>query len=299
MAAIVNNVDSVRFFRKARRILQEEPPIQSKADLPQPTPSSDPDPVHSVALAIALRDMAQRLASVEEKFEADRRAKPPKGTSLIEFSKVIFGGWPVLGFVFLFLFYAPLRDALNAIPEKVKTASEIGALGVSLKSTFQVEAAKLGATNLSETLPTLSAGAIELLLRAPRGAERLVNLRYDGYLGEGRQSWLIDLPSAWKLDAISELAAQRLIVLESSSQTLTGNEARLLIEEFLKKNPGRESPSTDYQRMIWKPTISFQDTRGTPNIEWQLTDLGKKALEVILKAVSIELAPKTSPKPNR
>lgn len=137
--------------------MQDSPLDQPKPDLTQPKPPCDPEPVYSVALAISLRDMAQRLASVEEKFDKNRNPKPSKGPFLVELFKVIFGGWPVLGFLFLLLFYAPLRDALNAIPDKVRNAAEFGAFGVSLKSTFQVEAAKLGAGKLSETIPGLRA----------------------------------------------------------------------------------------------------------------------------------------------
>lgn len=277
--------------------MQERPPSQSKADPPQSTPSSDPEPVHSVVLAIALRDMAQRLASVEEQFQADPRANPPKSPFIIEFFKVIFGGWPALGLLFLVLFYSPLRDALNAIPEKVKTASEIGALGVSLKSTFQVEAAKLGAGKLSETIPGLSGAAIERLLRAPRNSESLVSYT-EGSEGKARMI-AINFPGLWEMDALSELEAQGLIALEShNGELLTGLGAREMIDQFRKANPGHEDLSSNEDRVTWSLDKPLAPNAFPIMLQWRLTDLGRKAVEVILKAVSSELAPKTTPKPN-
>lgn len=271
---------------------------QSKAEPLPAKPSSNIDAnddlgsLHSIGLAIALRDVAQRLSSLEEKLEKNRAAGSRNGEFFIELCKVVFAGWPVLGLVFLFLFYSPLREALNAIPEKVRTAAEIGALGVSLKSALQVEAAKLGAGNLSETIPRLSAGAIELLLRAPRNAESLVSYtRYDKEMLE-----TIELPSASKMDALSELQAQGLIVLESSDGPLSGTDARGMLDQFFKTHPGREEPSTNNERLTWKPNKPFKDY--PVMLMWQLSDLGKKAVEIILKAVSTELAPKPSPKPN-
>jgi hypothetical protein len=297
VAEIVNDVDSVRFFRKALRILEERPPNQSKADSPQPAPSCDPEPIHTVALAIALRDMAQRLGSVEEKFEADRRAKPAKGSFLIEFFKVIFGGWPALGLLFLILFYAPLRDALNAIPEKVKNAAEFGAFGVSLKSTVQIEAAKLGAGSLSETIPKLSGAAIERLLRAPRNLESLVSYT-QGSEGKGRFI-AINFPGLWEMDALSELEAEGLIELEShNGEVLTGPGAREMIDQFLKANPGHEEESSNDERVTWNLDKPLVPDAYPLSLQWRLTNLGRKAVEVILKAVSAELAPKSTPKPN-
>lgn len=255
--------------------------------------------IQTVALAIALRDVAQRLSCMEEKFDKDRNAASRKGAFFIEFCKVVFGGWPALGLLFLLLFYSPLRDALNAIPEKVRTAAEIGALGVSLKSTVQVEAAKLGAGNLSETIPRLSGAAIELLLRAPRNSESLITASYDSYEGDStRNSETVEFPSSSEIDAISELQVQGLIELESDQQKITGADARRIIDNFIKAHPGREVRSYRYARMVWEPTKRRGPNEYPPELMLQLSELGKKAVEVILRAVSTELAPQPSPKRN-
>lgn len=274
---------------------------QSKAEPSPAKPSSNDDlgPLHSVGLAIALRDMAQRLSSLEGKLDKNDTVGPPKSVFFLELCKVVFGGWPALGLLFLLLFYSPLREALNAIPEKVKMAAEIGALGVSLKSTVQVEAAKLSAGNLSETIPKLSSAAIELLLRAPRSSETLIWSLYDVYDGDSqRNSETIELPSSSEIEAISELEAQGLIELESGDRRVTGADVRKIIDQFFKTYPGREIPSTHYARMMWKPNKRFGSQDKAPELTWQLSDLGKKAVEVVLRAVSTELARIPSPKNN-
>src|SRR5437763_1732689 len=95
--------------------------------------------------------------------KAGKHSNSKDRSAFLDLCKVVFGGWPALGFLFLLLFYSPLRDALNAIPDKVRTADEIGVLGVSLKSTIRAEAARIGESKLSDTIPRLSSSAIELL----------------------------------------------------------------------------------------------------------------------------------------
>jgi hypothetical protein len=122
----------------------------------------DPGPLHMISVAIALQNVGQRLSLVEARLEKSTGSSGKLSNTFVEILKVFFGGWPALALLFLLLFYSPLRDALNAIPDKVKRADEIGVLGVSLKSTIRVEAARLGVNTLSETIPNLSPSAIEI-----------------------------------------------------------------------------------------------------------------------------------------
>lgn len=271
---------------------------QSKAQPPQsktPAPTNDETKsVHMLGVTMALRDMAQRLSSLEGSVSGQLNGRPRKGESLIEVCKVIFGGWPALGFLFLVLFYSPLREALNAIPAKVKAAHEIVLPGVSLKSSIQVEAAKLGATNLSETIPRLSSAAVELLLRAPRNLQSMVS-----YTMDDRQEYdTIYFPSSSMLASMSELQTQGLIEIEGNgTRKITGSDASRLIEEFRRTHPGSEERSSD-ERVTWKLNTPLPRDANIPMLPWQLTDLGAKAVEIILKAVSTELAPKPLPKSN-
>ncbi len=132
-------------------------------------------PVERANLVAHLALISQRLSDVEALLKARPTESSSASKSWLEFLKVLFSGWPAFGLLFMLLFYVPVRDAINAIPEKVKSADEIGVLGVSLKNTIRVEAEKVGAIQLSETLPTLSPAAVEFLLRASRDYNALVS----------------------------------------------------------------------------------------------------------------------------
>lgn len=263
---------------------------------PTPSNSSPPrnDDFSSLHMAMTLRDVAQRLSSVEEKLDS-RDASPRKGR-LLEFSRVVFGGWPAFGFLFILLFYSPLKEALNAIPEKVKAADEIGVLGVSLKSTIKVEAAKLGELKLSETIPSLSNAAIEFLLRAPRTGESLVS-----YVSNDQKQVIeVNLPNPVVVSALSELQGQGLIQIETwkdgeKERQLTGPELREFLENFRKQHPGTESNSFTERQTTWVPNRPLSERREVPNLMWRLSELGQKGVNVILNAVSTELAPKSQP----
>jgi hypothetical protein len=269
------------------------PSTQSNASPPRN------DDFSSLHMAIVLRDVAQRLSSVEEKLDS-RDPGSRRGARLLEFSKVIFSGWPAFAFLFILLFYSPLKQALNAIPEKVKAADEIGVLGVSLKSTIKVEAAKLGETRLSETIPTLSSGAIELFLRAPRNSDSLISYtrNMENRLTE------VHFPSPSRIAALSELQGHGLVTIETwkprgESHTVSGSAITELIEEFRRTHPGTDKSSFSDENATWSLNTQLLSSEEIPSLTWELTDLGKKGVEVILKAVSTELAPKADPGPSK
>ena len=172
----------------------------------------DPGPLHMVSVAIALQNVGQRLAVVEARLEKSAGSSGKLSNTLVEILKVFFGGWPALALLFLLLFYSPLRDALNAVPDKVKRADEIGVLGVSLKSTIRVEAARLGANTLSETIPNLSPPAIELLMRAPRTKTPLISYRPN----DKNEYEAIFFPNSSVIAALSELQSKGLIEIENA-----------------------------------------------------------------------------------
>lgn len=251
--------------------------------------------VQMVGLAMALRDVGQHLAAIDAKLDAQRETASRRGGGFLEFWRIVFSGWPALGFLFIILFYFPLRDALNAIPDKVKTADEIGVLGVSLKSTIKKEAAKLGEVKLSETLPSLSNSAIELLLRAPRNGEGLVSYSPN----DQHQPVKIHFPSPSVLTALSELQTQGLVDIETfgspQDRNVTGPEITESINKFRAAYPGTEEPSFDDGRATWILNSPLSRETRIPEFSWKLSELGKKGVDVILKAVSTELAPKSQP----
>lgn len=266
------------------------PPDPIPQECKAASPATD---VQMLSVAMSLQDVAHRLSSLEANLGKPTSGGSSKADSFIKFAAILFGGWPALGFLFLLLFYGPLREALNAFPEKVKGAQEIGVLGVSLKSTIRLEAARLGAGNLSETIPRLSSAAIELLLRAPQSFESLVS-----YTLNDRQEYeKVHFPDLPVLDAIAELEKQGLVVVEGyESQSeppkpTTVAQSHALIDAFRKKHSGRQDGSSFERRATWIPNAPLPRDTAIPYMAWRLTDLGRKATDVILKAVSTELAP--------
>jgi len=250
-----------------------------------------------IGVGIALRDVARHLTELEHKVEAQREAASRRGDSLLELLKILFSGWPAFALLFIVLFYFPLRDALNAIPDKVKSADELSVLGVSLKSTIKKEAARLGDARLSETLPSLSSAAIELLLRAPRNGEGVVS-----YTPNDQNQYVkIHFPSSSILDALSELQTQGLVDIEAfgpgqGNRKVTGSEVIDSINKFRAAHPGSEEPSFgDDARATWVLNSPLPRENRIPEYSWKLSDLGKKGVDVVLKAVSTELASKPKP----
>lgn len=242
-------------------------------------------PVERANLVAHLGLISQRLAEVETRLKGN----PERGSaskSWLEFSKVLLGGWPAFGLLFLLLFYAPVRDALNAIPDKVRSAEEIGVLGVSLKNRIRVEAEKIGAIQLSETLPTLTPAAVEFLLRGSRGYNSLIS-----YSQEADLLKTIWLPSEQTLRILEELESKKLIAIELDSNADDSVAAlREAIAEFRRKYPVREEEGYNEPDQV-RLELANPTKMSAPRYSWQPTELGKNAVNVILKAVSAQLTP--------
>jgi hypothetical protein len=184
------------------------------------------------------------------------------------------------------LFYAPLKDAIGAIPAKVKDAEQIEVLGVSLKSTLRVEAQRIGVISLSETLPALSPQAVELLLRSVRDREESLL----SYSLDDRRITRVWLPGAQMLDVLGELEQKGLVnvIVRPRQSEASGIQAmREAIAAFRRERPGREGSSSDASRLEWQ--LDRPATFDTPYFAWRLTDLGRKGVDVIVSAVSSQL----------
>lgn len=205
-----------------------------------------------------MRDISQRLVNLESKLASKNKDTDHKNKTIVEICKIIFSGWTVLGFVFLLLFYSPLRDALNAIPEKVRSADEIGVLGVSLKSTLRIEATKFGELSLSETIPTLSPSAIELLLRANPNPNSLI--RYS--LDEQHRVSTIDFPDKLMLSDLFELQTKGLIIIYRAFHDkirLDIDDINTLLDEFRQSHPGNEVGSSFEKYTLWELKDAIPD----------------------------------------
>ena len=256
-------------------------------------PDSDSmGPIERANLVAHLGLMSQRLANVEAQLKSKLTEGSGAGTALLEFFKILLGGWPAFGLLFMILFYTPIRDAINTIPEKVRSADEIAVMGVSLKNSIRIEAEKVGALQLSETLPALSPAAIEFLIRS-REFNSLVSYTPDS--GDANLLSAIWLPNEKVLSVLRELESKKLasIILSSSERDRTVGEFIQALDDWKKNNPVRDDggsiTSESVQYVLRAPT-----KERPPSFSWRLTNLGKNAVNIILKAVSSQFAPQRS-----
>jgi hypothetical protein len=262
---------------------------------PAPPPSEErlarvgAGPIERLSLSVLLKDVTLRLGAIEEtlakRSSADSRMRP----LALELSRVIFGGWPALGFLFLLLFYAPLRDALASIPDKVRSAEEIQLGNMSLKSTIKAVAATQGLGALGEKIPELSSAAIELLLRAPRGN---VESLWSYSVSNNNRITTFYLPTEAEIQALAELQQTGLVRLEGGmegSRVLQGKDLDRLLNDVRERFPGVTKPDIVAHRFKW--ALKNEIPKEVPLVmTWALTDSGKQAVDVVLKAVSRALA---------
>lgn len=240
-------------------------------------------PVERANVAMLLENVSRRMSSIESKLAGKEPESRQWGNTIAELTKIVFAGWPVFGLVFLLLFYKPLSAAINAMPDKVKRAEEMSAFGISLKATIQKEAEKVGSLELSETLPALPPAAVELLLRSDR--ERNTMTSYSPGATGITRVWF---PAEQKLTTLEELEAKELIqIIRDFDNEQSVKTARAEFEKFKKQYPGRETPASRSDATEWE--LSPPREVDVPNFAWKLTDLGKKAVDVIVNAVSTQL----------
>lgn len=246
-------------------------------------------PIERANLVAHLGLISQRLSEVERHLKAKPADAASSSKTWLEFAKVVLGGWPAFGLLFMFLFYSPIRDAINAIPEKVRSADEIGVMGVSLKNTIRVEAERVGAVQLSETLPALTPAAVEFLLRGSRDYNSLVSYSLDS--SDPKLIAAIWLPSQQTIKILQELEAKKLVAIYLNiNQEAPVSDLLQAIEDLKRSYPTRDAGSfSDPDRVrleLQKPT-----KLRPPNFNWKHTDLGKNAVSIIFKAVSAQLTP--------
>ncbi|WP_313625632.1 hypothetical protein [Achromobacter sp.] len=245
-------------------------------------------PLERASLSSSLALIGQRLTSLEARLQNTAGEAKPTSPTWLEFAKIVFGGWPAFGLIFMLLFYGPVRDAINALPEKVKSAEEMSVLGVSLKTTIRVEAEKIGSIQLSQTLPTLSPAAVEFILRDSPAHNALVS-----YSKQGDLVKTVWFPSEKTLKILEELEKKKLAAVHVIGELPvdTVSKIRKGIADFRKKYPGRVAAagSIDPDRIAFDLTPPADVV--VPAYSWNLTDLGKNAVSVILKAVSVQLTP--------
>ena len=249
-------------------------------------------PIERVNLVAHLSLISQRLAQLEDRLKTNPNEGGYAGKSWLEFFKILLGGWPAFGLLFMLLFYIPVRDAINAIPEKVKSANEIGVLGVSLKNTIRVEAEKIGAIQLSETIPDLSPAAVEWLLRGSNEFNSLVAYGIEPGSQLKKSIWI---PNEQTLKILEELENKKLIGISIDPLNKEDDSVVALRQEIkalMRKNPSIQDQYTGKDQ-AQRIELKFPIKEKISDIRWQWrpTDLGKNAINIILKAVSAQLTP--------
>src|ERR1700759_1585830 len=99
-----------------------------------------------------LRDQNARLERLEAPLDRKAAGRGHLGESL-DLIKALLGSWATFAFVFLLLFHKPVYDLLTVLPDKVRSASEIGLGGVTLKSAVQRVATSQGVAGLGKSIP--------------------------------------------------------------------------------------------------------------------------------------------------
>ena len=249
------------------------------------------------AISTLLAGLTSRLGAIE--------VMPPKSTQraykslidiAIELLRILFGGWAPLAFLLVILFQTPIRAILNTLPAKLQAASEIQVGSVSLKTTIQNEALRVGAVDLSKTIPNLSSSAIDLLLQAPRRPDQKNLISYTPNSSGDYED--VAFPSDSLTENLSELQTAGLAQIRVEvpgalhEADINGNGLKKLGDDFRQKYPGKPSSESwsGSDQSWWAPTVPAP--KGSlPLATWSLTDKGAQAVDIILKSVSAELAP--------
>ena len=248
--------------------------------------------IEQLAIHGLLRDITFRLSSVEDVLKQKHDQNAQLGRGVLDFAKTVLGSWAAFGFLFLLLFYFPLRDVLLSLPAKIQSADEIGVGSVTLKSTIQRVAVSQGVAGLGESIPALSNQAIQLLLRAPRDGEGVMS--FSSPSGDQSLFSAFSMPSDSMANALSELQQRGFIHLEGRldgmMKTLQGPELIDLIRDIKRTYPGHVEPTEREGRIYWTLTRPIARDAPHPDIMWRLSDAGIAAVRVMLTAVSSEIA---------
>jgi hypothetical protein len=237
----------------------------------------------------------RRLARLEMDVERLSKAKPAgEPSKLFELLKTALGSWPLFAAVLLLLFHGPVRDIIAALPAKLKDANEVQIAGVTLKMAIEREAAKVGATSLSTTIPSLSSDALTALLRTPMQGGSLVSFN------PNRQDDLLSItfPAPNVVAALDELREKGLLnlILHHPSKpetSITGREFSAIVQGLRDANPGVLQPAGREEELTWLPSKPIPRAQ-LPVLTTRLTPQGQKAVTIIVNSVALQLA--TPPK---
>lgn len=229
-----------------------------------------------------IKNIIQKLTSNEDILISNKNTK---SNTFIEIFRIIFGGWYAVGFLFILLYHTQINEILNMIPNKIKSSNEVSLLGISMKSTIKKEAIKVGAIKLSETIPSLSKESLELLFKINNDQNPIISYnpnRKNEYIS-------ISFPQNTTFNLISELQSKNLIILKNNFKNINSIDATIIIDKFIKQYKGtkQKAISSDNIRWLFNKPLSRNIT--LPYLTLKLTPLGKKAKNIIINSVAIEV----------
>ncbi len=225
-------------------------------------------------------ETSDNSATTKDKKVRKVAPKKPDGvkrvTSFIEILSKLFGllTWQVIVLIAIVMFYTPLRQMADLLPEKFARSSEINVGVLSLK--IQEEAKASGSEELATIITGLSQDAIKWLLNLGNGSYRVIGSD-DGGTGIVRNYYLPRHYPVWK-----ELEDKGLI---QSDVNLNDFE-----KYFNSLNPIDVGEPIGYEIPVSTLTQAQIDKLLKNSVE--LTDTGKRAYEIIISVVADMIAQK-------
>lgn len=216
------------------------------------------------------------------------------GTTKFSYKKDIFKlisklltGWTTVAFVFLFLFYIPIKEVISSIPIKLKSANEISVGGLTIKESIVKEAVKIGNFDLSKSIPLLTREALEVLLKISE--DPVLLWKYSPALYTKNKFKALWLPNDDYLNSIKELSKNNMIVIKKeTSEIINYNQIKKEIDDIQKKHKGKKRNEEYENRFLY--ILSKPILRTSVNsLTFSLTNKGKQAKKVIINAVINEL----------
>lgn len=237
-------------------------------------------------IGAAISDLSRRLSKIED--AANAQKPPMENQPVVGVLKAVIN-WPAFGIVALALFCAPLYGLFNALAVKLCTADEVKVWEVSFTRRLETSALKLGDAGLAETIPKLSADAVDVLLRGIVSSRSIV--RYSYVEDDAKLVKDFSSPTVSALKAIFELRDNGLVEITNSPGPTDAVRFWSEVDELRKRYHAVELPYGESDTVNWAPSASSKmRVVDLPKTHWKLTDRGKKASETIVDAVQKELA---------
>lgn len=202
---------------------------------------------------------------------------------IVELIKAII--WPSVVVGLILMFRKPLSLIINQLPAKFSRATKVSVGGLSVE--IQAKALEAGNPLLAEKIGTLSAEALEQLLKIDKSALSM------GFVSKGQKqdgSEYYSLPGSIKLNAFLELETKGFLEFkEPLADYLRFVESLSMIKDeqtFLRR--------TDYHPS--RP-LSDQETKRLVYQSYSITDLGRQAFYTIISVIVEQLQHDEARKP--